>query len=266
MILTESLPLPTDSAQTYSWDGKKPATTASDGTVTPAMFVPGVYQVTISVVRDPKVANSEPAATATHQITVFKVDVTSVTLPNMTPGTTEGVSFTASSASTSTPTGENTIVCVADIKPDALDASHNAQIEWEIQDNPDVTGDSGDPDDAETGTNVTLTVVAPAAPAGRNFRLNYRIQASLEITEGTKIYLADSEWKLIQQDERDYLRQQYMDIPTGSIQPPARSALINALPGPEFDYDDLSCNGGTYCNSHTFQWDDTVSAGFLKVR
>ena len=208
MILTESLRLPTEAAQTYSWDGKKPATTAPDGTVTPAMFVPGVYQVTISVVRDPKVANSEPVATATHQITVFKVDVTSVTLPNMTPGTTEGVSFTASTASTSTPTGENTIVCVADIKPDALDASHNAQIEWEIQDNPDVTGDSGDPDDAETGTNVTLTVVAIAAPAGRNFRLNYRIQASLEITEGTKTYRADSEWKLIQQDERDYLRQQ----------------------------------------------------------
>ena len=266
-VVSVPLDLPTEAAQTYSWDGKKPATTASDGTVTPAMFVPGVYQVKISVVRDPNAATpEEPVATATHQITVFKVDVTSVTLPNVTPGTTDGVSFTASTASTTTPTGENTIVCVADIKPDALDASHNAQIEWEIQDNPDVTGDSGDPDDAETGTNVTLPAVALAAPAGRNFRLNYRIQASLEITEGTKTYKADSEWKLIQQDERDYLRQQYMDINTGSIQPPARSALIDTLPGNIFSFDDFSCNGGTYCNNHTFEWDDTVSAGFLKVR
>ena len=292
MVLTETLPLPTGAAQTYSWDGKKPATTASDGTVTHAMFVPGVYQVTIAVVRDPNAATpEEPVATATHQITVFKVDVTSVSLPNMTPGTTEGVSFTASTASTSTPTGENTIVCVADIKPDALDASHNAQIEWEIQDNPDVTGDSGDPDDAETGTNVTLTAVALAAPAGRNFRLNYRIQASLEITEGTKTYRADSEWKLIQQDERDYLRQQYMDMPTGTgareILPPPRvhqvvgarnrirglvdrDAYVPPADNGTMSFNELNCNGRIQDEPnhypHTMQWDNTVSTGFQLIR
>ena len=164
------------------------------------------------------------------------------------------------------------------------------QIEWEIQDNPDVTGDSSDPDDTETGTNVTLTVVAPAAPSGRNFRLNYRIQASLEITEGTKTYRADSEWKPIQQDERDYLRQQYMDIPTGTgdreILPPPRvhqvvgtrnrirglvdrGAYVSPADMGTMDFNELNCDGDSREPNHyphTMQWDNTASAGFQLVR
>ena len=291
MVLTGTLPFPTETPQTYSWNGRAASTIGENGAETVGAFVaPGVYEVKISVVRDPSAATPETVAEATHQITVFKVDFTSVTLPNANPGTTDGVSFTASTASTTTPQGENEIVCAADIKPDSLDATYNPQIEWELQDNPDVTGDSGDPDDTETGTNVTLTVVAPAAPSGRNFRLNYRIQASLEITEGTKTYRADPEWKPIQQDERDYLRQQYMDMPTGTgareILPPPRvhqvvgnrnrirglvdrGAYIPPADEGTMSFDELNCNGDSREPNHyphTMQWDNTVSTGFQLVR
>ena len=83
MILTESLRLPTDSAQTYSWNGREAPTIGPDGTETPGDFVePGVYQVTISVVRNPNADAPEIAAEATHQITVFGIDIASADITN----------------------------------------------------------------------------------------------------------------------------------------------------------------------------------------
>ena len=78
MILTETLPLPTGAAQTYSWDGREEngAETAGDP------VDPGVYEVKISVVRDPKADVPDVAAEATHQITVFGIDITSADITN----------------------------------------------------------------------------------------------------------------------------------------------------------------------------------------
>ena len=166
--------------------------------------------------------------------------------------------------------GENQIQCVADIRPDSLDDTYNAQIEWEIEDNPDVDGISGNPADPETGNEVTLTVTAPTAAAGRNYRLNYRIQASLTIAGSTDT----SDWTTIQQDGRDYLRQQYLDVNPGRVAPPARTALVTAAtyvnPG-NLTFNELNCNGedndrnNTHVD-HAFQWNDTVPARFQAVR
>ena len=78
VILTASLPLPTGAAQTYSWDGRE-----ENGAETPGDFVePGVYEVKISVVRDPNADVPEVASEATHQITVFGIDITSADITN----------------------------------------------------------------------------------------------------------------------------------------------------------------------------------------
>ena len=73
-VVSVPLDLPTEAAQTYSWHGKNPT---EDEYVTP-----GVYQVTITVVRNPKADAPEIVAEATHQITVFGVDITSADITN----------------------------------------------------------------------------------------------------------------------------------------------------------------------------------------
>ena len=128
-ILTETLPLPTGAAQTYSWNGKNPT---EDEYVTP-----GVYQVTITVVRDPNADAPETVATATHQITVFKIDFIFVASDN-TEITPANVTFTADVAHRFDQVndqndviqagGEDLIRCLADIKPDTLDATYNPLI------------------------------------------------------------------------------------------------------------------------------------------
>lgn len=183
--------------------------------------------------------------------TVFDVEITSVTLPN------DNVSFTTLDA-------ENDISCQADIKPDYLDSTYNSQIEWEIQDNPSVTGNSGDPDDSETGNNVTLTVTAPSASSGRDFKLNYRIRASLTIDGCT----CDSEWEEIIQDDKDQLRQLYVDTGYSPIPSRTSSAMVNSStyvnPG-NLSFSELNCNGSS-CGNHAYQLDNTVSTVFQTVR
>ena len=83
MILTETLPLPTETPQTYSWNGRAASTIGENGAETVGAFVaPGVYEVKISVVRDPNADVPETVAEATHQITVFGVDITSADITN----------------------------------------------------------------------------------------------------------------------------------------------------------------------------------------
>ena len=234
----------------YSWNFGADANPVTDNGVTTSCTysTSGVKTVTLTV-RDDE-GNQEDSATCT--ITVFEVVITSTTLPN------DAVSFT-------TRNGENQIQCVADIRPDSLDDTYNAQIEWEIEDNPDVGGISGNPADPETGNEVTLTITAPTAAAGRNYRLNYRIQASLTIAGST----ATCDWTTIQQDGRDYLRQQYLDVNPGRVAPPARTALVTAAtyvnPG-NLNFNELNCNGGGFCANHAYQLDDTVSDLFQQVR
>jgi hypothetical protein len=116
--------------------------------------------------------NEDCTSTQHGYVTIFEVVITSVTPLN------SGVSFT-------TRNGENRIECVADLKPDSLDGTYNSQIQWDIEDDPGLSGDSGDPADPQTGDDVTLTVTAPAAGRGRNYKLNYRIRASVTIAGKT---------------------------------------------------------------------------------
>jgi hypothetical protein len=185
-------------------------------------------------------------------LTIFKVEITSVTPPN------DNVSFTTLDA-------ENDISCQADIKPDDLDLTYNSKIEWEMEDDPGVTGDSGNPDVSQKGNNVTLAVTAPAATSGRDFKLNYRIRASLTIN-GSTCYSA---WEAIIQDDKDQLRQQYVD--TGYSPIPARtsSALKNSStyvnPG-NLTFSEAQCNGASYCGNHEYLLDNTLSSVFQDVR
>jgi len=138
-------------------------------------------------------------------------------------------------------------------------------IEWDIEDDPQVSGDSGDPLDPQTGTSVTLTVTAPAADTGRAFKLNYRIRAKVTI-EGATHY---GDWEPIIQDDKDQLRQIYID--TGYSPVPSRSsaALVTAgtyqNPG-NLSFEELSCNAGSYCGGHAYQLNNTVATVFQSVR
>ena len=308
--LSVPLDLPTGAAQTYSWNGREAPTIGSDGTKTAGKLVePGVYQVTISVVRDPKVANSEPVATATHQITVFKVDFIFVRSDtDTTEIEPQNVTFTADIVGRQTNLeagGEDLIRCRADIKPDSLDATYNPMINWKIEDDPDVAGDSGDPPDVDAdpqttpqdneprgGANGIVRVIASVIPEidvnpgpgmrmripGRDHHLNYRIRSNFVLTDGTKTYPAVSEWKAIRQDDRDYIRQQYMDMDTLTFRrPPRETQRIDNRdrglvtmgtyddPG-NITFNDLSCNGLGYCLNHVYHWDNTVAAVFQLIR
>ena len=308
-VVSVPLDLPTEAAQTYSWNGKNPT---EDEYVTP-----GVYQVTITVVRDPNADAPETVATATHQITVFKIDFVFVTSSNaeIAPG---DVTFTADVFHRFDEVndlndviqagGEDLIRCLADIKPDSLDATYNSLINWEIEDDPDVAGDSGDPPDVDAdpqttpqdneprgGANGIVRVIARALPMidvdadprphrvrmripGRDHHLNYRIQTNFVLTDGTKTYPTVSEWKAIRQDDRDYIRQQYMDMDTLTFRrPPRETQRIDNRdrglvtmgtyddPG-NITFNDLSCNGLGYCLNHVYHWDNTVAAVFQLIR
>ena len=240
----------------YSWTFGAGASVATGSGVTTSCTYSTSGEKTVTLTVRDNEDNQEASATCT--ITVFEVVITSTTLPN------NAVSFT-------TRGGENQIQCVADIKPDSLDDTYNAQIEWEIEDNPAVGGNSGNPADPETSNEVTLTITVPEVTAGRNYRLNYRIQASLTIAGS----IATSNWATIQQDGRDYLRQQYEDVDTTrrglTILPPARTsaALVTAAtyvnPG-NLSFNELNCNGGRFCANHAYQLDDTASNRFQAVR
>ena len=318
MVLTGTLPFPTETPQTYSWNGRAASTIGENGAETVGAFVaPGVYEVKISVVRDPNADVPETVATATHQITVFKIDFVFVTSSNaeIAPG---DVTFTADVFHRFDEVndlndviqagGEDLIRCLADIKPDTLDATYNPLINWAIEDNPDVAGDSGDPPDVDAdpqttpqdneprgGANGIVRVIARALPMidvdadprphrvrmripGRDHHLNYRIRANFVLTDGTKTYPAVSEWKAIRQDDRDYIRQQYMDMDTLTFRrPPRETQRIDNRdrglvtmgtyddPG-NITFNDLSCNGLGYCLNHVYHWDNTVAAVFQLIR
>ncbi len=176
------------------------------------------------------------------------VEITFVHCPN------EG-SFT-------TRNSENTAVCIAQIIPPLFHEHLSPFIEWEIQDDPAQTGDSGDPQDPQKGDHVTLQITAPAAASGRNFKLNYRIQASV-------LGLHESSWESIIQDDKDQLRQQYIDMSKNTIPERDSAALVNAAsyenPG-NLAFGDCQCNGGAYCGSHSYLLDNSVSDGYQNVR
>ena len=112
---------------------------------------------------------------------------------------------------------------------------------------------------------------------GRDHHLNYRIQTNFVLTDGTKTYPTVSEWKAIQQDDRDYIRQQYMDMDTLTFRRPPRETqrvdnrdrgLVTmgtyGNPG-NISFNELSCNGLGYCLNHVYHWDNTVAAVFQLV-
>ena len=315
MVLTGTLPFPTETPQTYSWNGRAASTIGENGAETVGAFVaPGVYEVKISVVRDPNADVPETVATATHQITVFKIDFVFVTSSNaeIAPG---DVTFTADVFHRFDEVndlndviqagGEDLIRCLADIKPDSLDATYNSLINWEIEDDPDVAGNSGDPPDVQAdpqatpqdnqprgGANGIVKVVARILPVidvnpgpgvrmripGRDHHLNYRIRSNFVLTDGTKTYPTVSEWKAIRQDDRDYIRQQYMDMDTLTFRRPPRGTqrvdnrnrglvTIGTYGNPgNITFNELSCNGLGYCLNHVYHWDNTVAAVFQLIR
>ena len=185
----------------------------------------------------------EPSKVDTTQqsgliIVGFKIKIISVTPPN------DNISFT-------TKKNEDEIHSIADIKPDSYDEEYNKQIEWEIDDDPNTTGYSGDPKDPEKGDDVKLIVTAPSAPNGRGFPLNYRIRASLTIAGNT--ITSDPEY--IKQDDRDQLRQQYEDLKYNHFTPPTREELSTSIP---IELRDSTAPGG-------WNWDAGISTTMSEV-
>ena len=305
IVKTAVLDPPALGLQSYFWDG-----TDNDGG-----FVAddptngyGVYNVVIKVTHAPG-SNLKPYENdPPYPITVFGVEYNFVTSGNavIEPA---NVTFTAD-VSGSEPAdleagGEDLIRCLADIKPDSLDATYNSLINWKIEDDPDVAGDSGDPPDVDAdpqttpqdneprgGANGIVRVIASVIPEidvnpgpgrrmripGRNYHLNYRIRSNFVLTDGTKTYPTVSEWKAIRQDDRDYIRQQFMDMDTLTFRRPPRvtqridnrdRGLVTMGtyddPG-NITFNDLSCNGLGYCLNHVYHWDNTVAAVFQLIR
>ena len=239
IVKTAVLPPPTLGLQSYFWDG-----TDDDGDFVADDTASGygVYNVVIKVTHAPGNSNIEPYENdPPHPITVFGVEYNFVTSGNAVIAPAN-VTFTADvmgrAANLREAGGEDLIRCLADIKPDTLDATYNPMINWEIEDDPDVAGDSGNPPDVQAdpqatpptgGANGIVRVVASVIPEedvdaranrarmtipGRHYHLNYRIQANFVLRDGIKTYPTVSQWKAIRQDDRDYLRQLYMDMDT----------------------------------------------------
>ena len=158
-----------------------------------------------------------------------------ITVIQVTPSN-DNISFT-------TQTGENRIRCIADIKPDSLDAQYNSQIEWEIDDTPGDGIDSGNPPDPERGNDVYLTLTAPTAPNGRPAPLSYRITASVRIN----FIKYTSGATYTTQDQRDQIRQEYIDVERNgqhASRVPNRSEFSNGGGSPHYSFNDL--NSGDY--------------------
>ncbi|MEW6104635.1 MAG: D-Ala-D-Ala carboxypeptidase family metallohydrolase, partial [bacterium] len=151
----------------------------------------------------------------------LSLTISQITLPN------DNISFT-------TQPGENRIRCLADIKPDYLDAAYNSQIEWEIDDDPRDNYQSGNPADPERGNDVNLTITAPAAPNGRRFPLSYRIRAFVTANN----LRATSTPRYVTQDERDQCRQEYIDM--NKARRPARNEFVNGGGSPNFSFNELN--------------------------
>ncbi|MFH0774027.1 MAG: fibronectin type III domain-containing protein [bacterium] len=155
----------------------------------------------------------------------------SIVVSQVTPSN-DGISFTTQSP-------ENLIRCIADIKPDSLDATYNSQIEWEIDDNPGDGINSGNPLDPERGNNVYLTATPTTAPNGRGAPLSYRIRASLTINNATYTSVGT----YTRQDERDQIRQEYIDM--NKNRTPNRPEFVNAQtyvnPG-HFAFNEININ------------------------
>lgn len=125
-----------------------------------------------------------------------------------------------------------------------MDTAHNAQIRWEIEDDPAVDGVTPVPDiTAIQGANATLVIDIPLVPAGRDFHyLNYRIRAQVTLDNT----LLSSAWRAMIQDEIDMLRQQYIDMQKNRI--PDRDEFINAGNTAHFDLSEGAC----HCGHHAY--------------
>jgi hypothetical protein len=114
---------------------------------------------------------------------------------------------------------EDDVNCTGYLSPSALLAMYNENVYWEIQ------GDV-EPKQVAPGTSQHLLATAPPAPDGRSEPLDGTIRAFVTI-EG----IAFDEEQEIEQDEDDYLRQQYIDVvdngppPVHYIDVPARGSL-----------------------------------------
>lgn len=115
-----------------------------------------------------------------------------------------GVSFT-------TLPEESKINLAADLKPDTLEYDTlSAAIAWKVEDSKDDDIESGNPDPPSAGPATHFYVNnVPAAPAGRQMPLEYKVQASVTTSEGLVI---ESYPRYIRQDDIDKCRQEYFDL------------------------------------------------------
>lgn len=160
------------------------------------------------------------------------LEISEIVLPN------DNVSFTTES-------GENEITLTALVHPESLAADNNPNIEWELEDDPAKAGSTPLPTGVSSlrGNQVTVTINIPKVPAGRNWNtLNYRVRAKVNI-DGSYIY---SDWRTFAQDERDMLRQQYIDM--GKDKVPARTEFINSGSSTYFRLSEGACK----CGHHTY--------------
>lgn len=144
---------------------------------------------------------------------------------------------------------ENDIELTAEITPSSFAPANNPNIEWEIQDDPNVDGQSPVPNTTTLrGNEVSLAIAIPLVPNGRNWNtLNYRVRAKVTI-DGEEI---TSDWVTFQQDEIDMMRQQYIDM--GKTTTPARNEFINAGSTAHFAlYTNGNPDGACRCGNHEY--------------
>ena len=154
-----------------------------------------------------------------------------IELPN------EAISFT-------TKDGENEIRLIAELKSSSLPKDCAKEMQWELEDDPDSLGESELPKvDSVKGDDVKIKIILPKMVDGRNWEaLKYRIRAKL-LHEGKTYY---STWSKFGQDEKDMLRQQYIDMSKAKI--PDRSEFKDSGKSKHFSLSEGSCN----CGHHTW--------------
>jgi hypothetical protein len=159
------------------------------------------------------------------------LEIKAISLPN------DNVSFT-------TKESENKIHVVAVISFKDIPKDNEKNIEWEIQSDPESQYKADIPkiDDIK-GNDVNIIINIPNAINGRDWKpIKYQIRAKLNYQ--SQVYV--SEWKKIVQDEKDMLRQQYIDMSKNKI--PARSEFVNAGKSKYFTLTEGACN----CGKHSY--------------
>jgi Peptidase M15 len=159
------------------------------------------------------------------------LEIRTIDLPN------ESISFTTADQ-------ENEIHCVAVITASEIPEEQEEHIEWEIQSDPISPYKAPIPDISDAkGNDVRIKIIISKEENGRQWNaLKYQIRAKL-LYNGN---VFTSKWEKFGQDEKDFLRQQYVDMSKNRI--PERSEFINSGKSQYFSLAEGACT----CGHHTW--------------